>query len=111
MTIEQENEIDIISTYEEEGYVGLTISDHLDWDIANEKLLKLQNKINTYLGFVQSGQIYNDYPNAKRLKIKIELVCKYPPNEEGEKFLKLLQAMIEKAGFYFNWKLHGSINS
>ena len=111
MTIEKENEIDIISTYEDEGYVGLTISDNLEWDIANEKLLKLQSKINTYLAFVQSGQIYNDYPNAKRLKIRIELICKYPPNEEGEKFLKLLQAMIEKAGYYFNWRLHESIQS
>jgi hypothetical protein len=111
MTIEQENEIDIISTYEEEGYVGLTISDHLEWDHSNEKLLTLQNKINTYLGFVKSGQIYVDYPGAKELKIKIELACKYPPSEEGKQFLTLLKPIIEKAGLYFDWRVHKSIQN
>ncbi|AKH21598.1 DUF6572 domain-containing protein [Sedimenticola thiotaurini] len=107
MTIEQENVIDIIANNEEKGYVSLVISDHLEWDEKNEKLLILQNKINAYITFAESGQIYEEYPSAKGLNVNIQLTCMHPPNEEGTKFLGLVQPVIEEAGFNFNWEVSG----
>jgi len=42
MTIEQEDVIDIIATNEEQDYVSLVISGHLEWEDKNEKLITLQ---------------------------------------------------------------------
>jgi len=105
MTIEQENVIDLISHNEEEGYVALTIVDHLEWDEENEKLLKLQDKINAYLSFVESGQIEKEYPLSKGKNIHIQLNCMHEPNEDGLRFLDLIDPIITGAGFKFEWEV------
>lgn len=105
MTIEQIDKIDLIGINKEQGYVALTISDHLEWDEKNLKLQTLQDKINAYLMYIESGQIYETYPNAKGKQVQIELCCLYEPNEEGVKFLSLITPIIEDAGFKFIWEV------
>ena len=90
MTIEQESVIDIIGVNEDEKYISLVISDHLEWDEKNEKLLTLQNKINSYLTYIESGQIYEHHPDSKNLDVHIVLTCMYKPNSEGLNFLELV---------------------
>ncbi len=108
MTIEQIDKIDIIGISKSNGYVCLTISDHLEWDEKNKKLIVLQDKINSYLMFTESGQIFEEYPESIDKIICIELYCKYEPNIEGEKFLKCVKAVIEDAGFKFSWRVADS---
>ena len=62
MSVENKGIIDIASI-DENGNVVLTISDHLEWDTENEHLLILQDKINSYLGVIESGALYAKYPN------------------------------------------------
>jgi len=76
MSIEQSDKIDFISTTKS-GKVQLTISDHLEWNDEEMHLLILQKKINAYLNFIQSKQIFKDYPNAKNRKLKISVSMKY----------------------------------
>ena len=73
MSIEDPNVIDFVSL-DQNGNVFLTISDHLEWDADNEHLLLLQEKINSYLSSIESGDIYKKYPKAKGLKIIINLM-------------------------------------
>lgn len=105
MTIEQEKVVDFIGTKEELGKVALGISDHLEWDEKNEKLLLLQEKLNSYLAFIESGEILKKYPKAKGKKVLIELISKYPPSQEGLAFLERAKGVIEGAGFEFGWKV------
>ena len=105
MTIEQEDVIDIIGVNEEKKYISLIITDHLEWDEKNEKLLKLQNKINAYLAYIESGQIYEQHPDAKSLDVVIVLTCMYQPSAEGLKFLGMVAPIIEGAGFNFEWSV------
>ena len=105
MTIEQENVIDLISHNKEAGYVALTIVDHLEWDEENKKLLLLQNKINAYLRFIESGEIEEEYPLSKGQNIHIQLNCMHEPNQDGLKFLDLINPIINAAGFEFKWKV------
>jgi len=62
MSVEEKNKIDIITT-NKEGILVLTISDHLEWDDENEHLLILQDKINSYVDFIESGQMAESYPD------------------------------------------------
>ena len=104
MSIEQEDKIDFISTTPE-GKVDLTISDHLEWDAENNHLLILQNKLNAYLDFVQSGQILENYPSAENNEIRISVVMKYAPKDDALTFLNHCEKFVEEQGFEFKWKV------
>lgn len=101
MSIEQRGVVDFVSTDKADGHVTLTISDHLPWQSGNEHLLVLQDKINDYLAFLESGEIYKTYPTALGREIEIRLICKYSPAGDGVRFLELASETIRKAGFRF----------
>ena len=105
MTIEDAQVIDIISTPKDGNGVTLTATDHLEWG-DREHLMMLQDKLNSYLSFIESGEIYEQCPNFTGNKIIIDLVCKYPPDEEGVKFLRLCQEAMLDAGFLFTYRVH-----
>src|SRR4051812_29955386 len=103
MSIENANIIDFVSL-DPVGSVFLTISDHLAWEDDNEHLFLLQEKINSYLGAIESGDLYDKYPKAKGRKIIINLSTKYSPNEEGYEFLKRVKTMLEGVGYEFRYQ-------
>ncbi|MBU8882043.1 hypothetical protein KSK37_02995 [Kaistella sp. DKR-2] len=103
MSVEQIDKIDFIST-SPNGSVKLTISDHLIWDEENEHVLLLQDKINSYLNFVDSGQIFEEYPNSKNKNIAIGLIMKFEPNEYALNFLQKCKSIIKELNIEFNWK-------
>lgn len=102
MAVDNKNVIDAIST-NPEGKVVLTISDHLPWDIENNHLAILQDKINSYLDVLENGQIYESYPDAKNKNFVIQLVMKYTPNKDARKFLDIISDFLDKNGYSFNY--------
>ena len=102
MSVNQTDTVDLISTTPD-GKVMLTISDHQSWD-ETWHLQLLQDKINSYLQFIESGQIYEDYPNAAGREIIIATVMKFEPNEDGTSFLEKAKEIINKAGIGFQWR-------
>ena len=105
MSVTQIDKIDFISLREGTNSVVLTISDHLDWTDTDEHLQVLQDKINTYLNFCESGEIFESYPKAKDKDIVIEIKGKYPLNCEGNEFYEHAKSVIREAGFELVFKL------
>ena len=106
MSVEDPHVIDIIHSEKDGGNVTLTVTDHLEWG-DGEHLMKLQDKLNSYLAFIESGEIFEKYPKEKGKVVKLNVVCKYHPDSEGEKFLNLCRETITKAGFEFSYETHG----
>jgi hypothetical protein len=106
MSVEDPNVIDILHSEKESGSVTLTVTDHLEWG-DGEHLLKLQDKLNKYLAFVESGEIFEQYPGANGKTVKINVVCKFRPDSEGERFLNLCREKITEAGFEFKYETRG----
>ena len=104
MSIDDENKVDFISIHNESNTAVLTISDHLEWG-ENEHLYKLQKKINAYLRFIESGEIYEEYPKAKDKKTKIRVVMKYEPDKGGKEFLLTCTDVILSAGVQFTYEV------
>ncbi len=102
MSIEDLQVVDFIGTASDEAVV-LTISDHLEWD--KEHHLKLQEKLNTYLSFIESGEIYESYPAAMGKLLKISLQCKHEPNPDSVSFLSQCSEIIKQAGFDFDYQV------
>ena len=92
MSILEENVIDSASI--ENGILILTISDHLKWD--NEHLFLLQEKINSYIQYIESGQVFEDFGESSYETIEIQLIYKYKPNGNYIKFLYRLEDALLK---------------
>ena len=103
MSIEEIEAIDAIGEDKELGAIVLTISDHLDWSKVNHLEL-LQEKLNTYLTFIESGELLETYPRARGKKVSIVLVYKHLPNKEGYNFLNQVSNIIENTGLQFSFK-------
>ena len=99
MSIEQSDVIDIISTDRLTGRVVLTISDHLDWSNSAAHQLLLQTKLNRYLAFVESGELFESYPDAKNSQVEFKIVFQFPPDDGGQAFLARVRPIVESAGF------------
>jgi hypothetical protein len=110
MSIEQANVIDLITSDTEDGHITLIISDGLEWG-SQKHLIKLQNKLNSYLAFIQSGELLQKHPAAKGKRIHLDLVCRYEPDEDSKQFLQLCAEAIMDAGYQFRYRLHSQYSA
>ncbi|MBK7684864.1 MAG: hypothetical protein KA388_06280 [Rhodocyclaceae bacterium] len=101
MTVEQPTEIDLIGIDNATGAVHLTVADHLEWN--RDHMITLQEKLNAYLAFIESGEIFSTYPYASEREILINLVLKYRPNDEAIVFLTKISVAINNSGFAFHY--------
>ncbi len=99
MSVEQTDVVDILGIDRETGHVVLTVSDHLDWSDTVGHQTILQKKLNTYLAFVESGEILEQYPTARDRPVAFRVVFQVPPDESGRAFLARARKAIESAGF------------
>ena len=100
MPVEDTNKIDFISP--DESIVILTIADSLEWGNP-EHLYMLQEKLNTYLRFIESGELLEAYPEAKDKKLKIDVKLEHLPDKEGVEFLAKCTGVVMSAGYQFSY--------
>ncbi|MDM9622631.1 DUF6572 domain-containing protein [Rhizobium sp. S96] len=105
MSIDQTEIIDFVSIEKSNGEVVLTISDHLPWEEDEEEhLLLLQEKINAYLRFIESGEMFRKVPRSEGRNIVIDVVMKFPLSPNAQIFLERAKAAVEEADFGLRWR-------
>lgn len=100
MTVEQHDVVDFVAIDPAKTLL-LVISDHLPWEEVNEHLWQLQEKLNCYFAFVESGQLYKEYPHTVGLDIVIKILLMHAMPEEARWFFDRTAAVIEEAGWGF----------
>jgi hypothetical protein len=106
MSIDETNKIDFWWKDNEKGLAILAISDHLDWDHSQgEHLALLQEKLNHYLYFIESGKMEQAKPAMKGLPVIIQVIGKYPLNEDARKFYRLAEKTLANAGASLEFQL------
>ncbi|MBY3176694.1 hypothetical protein HFO42_04580 [Rhizobium leguminosarum] len=106
MSVSQTDIIDFAGIDEATGDLRLTISDHLPWDQdEGDHLLILQDKLNAYLRFIESGEVFQKVPDSEGRSIVIDLVGKFPLNQQAQFFVEKAKAAIEGAGFGLQFRL------
>ena len=105
MSVVESDKVDFISLNPESGEVVLTISDHLDWDDPEQHLLILQDKINTYIAFIEGEEVHQAYPESIGRKIRIEIVSQYKYPKEGIDFLDKVRPILESIGISMSIKV------
>jgi len=97
MAVEQTTVIDFIGIDAVTGAVCLTIADALDWNADHLRLL--QEKLNAYLAFVESGELYSAYPTAAGRPVVFDLRLQHRPDAEATQFLERARELVTNAGF------------
>jgi hypothetical protein len=107
VAIDNPNAIDIMSE-SPLGELVLTVSDDLDWTDTKLHQAALQDKLNGYLRFIESGEVFEHRPQARNSRIVIRVVGQFEPDLDGKVFVKTAQTIIEEAGFGFEYRLFGT---
>lgn len=105
MSIEQPKIIDFISINPSTNDVILSISDHLTWELGDSHLLLLQEKLNNYLAFIESGEILQSYPEVKSRSIVIDVVCEHSVSERGKEFFDKAASIVNDAGLRLTYQV------
>lgn len=109
MSIVETNVVDIIAVPEwEPDKVVLVITDHLEWGNKaqqGEHLLLLQEKINTYVAFIESGELLESYPPSKGKNPKIRIIGLYELPEQGEYFIDRVTEVLKGVGIGMEYVL------
>lgn len=106
MSIEQTGTIDIVNVDRDSGDLLLTVSDHLPWDEGEgQHLLLLQEKLNAYLRFIESGELARKVPEASGRHIVINVAGKFPLSEKAQAFFEKAGVAIRAAGFKLRFSL------
>jgi len=97
MSVVETDSIDAIGMEKEHKRIFLSIVDPLMWDDENIHLFTLQEKINTYLYFIESGELLKAFPDSKEFDIAIELILKHMPSNDAITFFdKTTQILLDK---------------
>ncbi len=105
MSIEQTDIIDLIEFHDLSETVILTIVDHLDWEDTNKHLELLQEKLNNYLNYHDSGRLKTDYPEAEGKAVVVQLLAKAPLPAEGLSFFEQARKIVENLGVQLRFTL------
>jgi hypothetical protein len=103
MTIEQKGVIDFIAIDAEHDVANLVACDHLVWDDdeLNDHLITIQEKINEYLSFIESGNLFEAKPELRHLRLVLKVVGQYPPPPQARQFYAAMQQELARNGYPF----------
>jgi hypothetical protein len=78
MSLNDSNVVDAVGFEQLSNTVVLNILDSSTWDDELSHLLALQTKLNSYFAFVESGQVYEAYPEAIGRPLRIDIIGREP---------------------------------
>ncbi|MCR5146220.1 MAG: hypothetical protein K6B70_02590 [Clostridia bacterium] len=90
--------------HEDDDKVTICISDHIPWkpDEIKAHIEVLQDKINDYLEFIESGQIYEDF-GGKGKTPNIKVIFCHEPVQEVLEYLNKIKSIVVDRGYFFEW--------
>jgi hypothetical protein len=72
------------------------------WSNSPQRLDQLLAKINTYVHFIENGDLYRHFPQAEGKPVRIQLDCNAPPAGESDKLITQAQQLLLQRGIDFS---------
>lgn len=99
MSLNNSKTVDCIGFDKKNHRIVLYVIDAEDWDNEHHHLYLLQEKINYYLSFIESGEIFQTYPRATNKEIELMVIFQYKPTILAQNFFSHITPIIADAGF------------
>ncbi|MEY2304844.1 hypothetical protein COK52_25095 [Bacillus thuringiensis] len=103
MGLRELDEIDFMGYDKDEKIAYLIITDEEDWKDEDGHISLLIEKIHTCMAFVESGEVFERYPETKEYNFVIRIYAKYRYTEYGEEFLGKAEEIVMKTGYGFQY--------
>ncbi len=94
--------IDVVAQRPGSDEYVLVMLESREWDGSTERLAQIQDKINAYLEYVNSGQFCWMYPDATGRPVHIELRCSYEPDPNTVRFIDDARSYLAEHGVTFH---------
>ncbi|MBI9013306.1 MAG: hypothetical protein JEZ08_13820 [Clostridiales bacterium] len=91
--------IDLVAFDEILKVVNLIIIDDQNWETPREHIDMIQEKILSYVAFIENGTLKKKYPSVADLDTIIKVIFEYKPTEEGIKFIEQVKTVLEDTGY------------
>ena len=102
MTILESYKIDIVAEHPSGDRVRLVIVDDLCWQSADRYACALQEKVNTYLAFIESGQILQTAHTARHgAEIEFQIVMRHYPDPNILEVVAKVGEFLRGEGYRF----------
>ena len=86
----------------EGGGVELLMLETRPWGSDPGQLAQLEEKLNAYLGYVQSGSLARDYPDYAGAPVRFRLECAAPPEGDAAEMLTAIRDFCAGEGIGFD---------
>jgi hypothetical protein len=102
MSVVDRNVIDF--GHEDDDKVTICISDHIPWnsEILRAHLEILQDKVNDYLDYIESGQIYDDFGGKGKIA-NIKVIFCHKPSNEAIYYIEKIKEIVVENNNSFEW--------
>jgi Family of unknown function (DUF6572) len=104
MALSDPDKIDFIGIAPD-GYCVLTLADDVDWSDPAGHIERLKAKLNTYVEFIQSGEIDRSYPAGRNNDPKIVVALRDSPPPDAVEFFRTAKEAITGHGIEFSWQV------
>jgi hypothetical protein len=84
-----------------DGGVELLMLEERPWSSHPRQLAQLEEKLNSYLGYVQTGTLARDYPQYAEAAVRFRLECAAPPTEDAARMLSAIRDFCAQEGIAF----------
>ena len=87
------------------GDCVLTIADDTDWGDEATHIAQLQAKLNTYMAFIESGEIDRAYADATDRPRRVVLALRHAPPAKAVEFLTAAKQRLGAQDVTLSWQL------
>ena len=108
MTLDKTGQVDLVAQREAE--VRLVIVDHLDWADELEHFRLLQDKLNAYIAFFETGQLFESHPESRGKSASIHIAFQHTPTSHAEEhLLRPASTVVESVGLSLTWSVEPAV--
>jgi hypothetical protein len=102
--MQRSGKIDIVGFDRKRDRAILSLIETRQWGDDDKTLFDLQEKLNTYIGYVEQGRLVEDYPQLRGKVIEFRLQTMFPLRPRDEEFIESVrQEHLQPRGI--EWKV------
>ena len=93
--------LDALAEDRSTGEVVLIMFEQRPWNLGDQQLFQLQEKLNSYMSFVLDGELAEQLPHLADRPVRVQLNCSEPPPEPVVSFLAKVREQVSFQGINF----------